>query len=867
MNESFDLLQRGALEQAVNQSTVSIIVTDVKGNIQYVNNAFFEITGFTSDEVLGKNPRILKSGHHTKEFYTDLWDTILSGKTWKGDFYNRRKDGHFYWEAATISPILESNGKINGFVCTKEDITQRKRYELALHESEAKFRSFFVNSNAKIIVVDPKSECIIEANKAAEKFYGYSVNELKALNLKTEFVGLLEAARVEADEKHDDFGNVYAQKHKLKDGRLCDVEIFPTRVSVGNTNMIYIIIQDITRRKRAIEALKESESKKLALLKILPDLIFVLKANGEFVDVYTDQPEKLILPPYQLLGKNIFEVFSKDFSKRLSESISEALISNEIQSFDYHNLSLENKDIHEEIRIISSGDNEVLVIMRDVTAQKNIELELKKAWEEAKEANRSKSVFIANISHEIRTPINAILGFSDLLTSELSERSQLKHLESIKNSSKTLLSLINDLLDLSKVEAGKMDIKLETFQLSSLIEELENIFSLRISEKSFKYIANIQKGVPTTLIFDEIRLRQILINLLSNATKFTEEGEVRMNISASNRITKDNKEYCDLKIEVKDTGIGIKKEYLQEIFEAFKQQDDQDTRKYGGTGLGLTITKRLTELLGGDISVESEFGKGSTFTVNFYQVEISKHIFIEPIPSKKYKVGKIIFKPETILIADDDKFNREFLMGVFKGSNMNFLEAADGEEAIDMVKRHKPKIAFLDIRMPLKDGLAVARFIKTNEEFKEIITLGISATPVDNKTDNRIVFLDGFISKPVNIQVLFPKLEQFLEVVAIANENYNNSQQDSHRLQSSVLLKLKETIVNEIEPAYQRLSNTSSFQEYEKFGKILIKSGMDLKIKQLTYIGSSIIEAVKTFDLDSLSKLVKDYKKIEKRYI
>lgn len=859
----------GQLEQAVNQSSISIVVTDISGKIVYVNNAVALITGYSREELLGNKPGILKSGFHSEAFYRELWDTILSGKTWKGEFYNKRKDGSFYWEAATISPVIDASGRISNFVCSKEDITRKKESEEALLRSESKFRSFFASSNAKIIVIDPSNETIIEANDSAIEYYGYTVKEFRKLDLKNEFIGILETVKVELSEGADGYRNIYVQKHRLKNGQLRDVEIFPARVIFDDKILIYLIVQDITQRKKAIEALKESEAKKLALLKIIPDLIFVLSNDGLFLDIYTDQPDRLILPPYQLLGKNYEQVFSPELSKLFHEYIKLALETRTIQSFEHKSKRADGTSLYEEVRIISSGDEEFLVIMSDITKQKQTEFELKKAWEEAKEANRTKSAFLANISHEIRTPINSILGFSDLLASELSDPNHLKHLDSIKSSSKTLLSLINDVLDLSKIEAGKMNIRHHDMSLLQVINEIENIFSIPVAEKHLDFSVFIDNKVPHIIIFDEMRLRQILINLVSNAVKFTDKGGVKIQIVASNRVQHEEKQYTDLLIEVSDTGIGIREQNLKQIFEAFKQQDEQDTRKYGGTGLGLTITQKLTELLGGDIRVESKPGVGSKFSVFFYQVEVSGKAPIAATLHKDFKIGHFIFKPATLLIADDDKFNRDFLKGLFKGSSMRFLEAGDGDEAIELVKQYSPVLALLDIRMPKTDGLDVAKFIKTNELFKHIFVVGISATPLTQSSDMRIIYLDDFVPKPVNTQLFIRKMSHFLEVDAESPASAKNQQpaKQAVQIQGSVIGSLKRVIHNEIEPAFQKLSNTSSFAEYEKFGKILIKSGNELKINQLTYIGNAMVEAVKTFDLDSLSKLVSEYKNLEKNFI
>lgn len=858
----------GVFEQALDQNSISLIVTDINGIIQYVNKTFTEFTGFKKDDVNGKDLKLFFPKTINEEIVSYIIKKINTSKSWTGEIKNKKKNGKFYWEAVTISPYTNSKGVHEYFICTKKEITPKRKSEWDYVFNESRFRSFFSKSNAKIVIFDPESFRIIDANEAALNFYGYNVQELTELDIKTEFVGFAESLQAEIHDRNIDHKNVYAQKHRLKNGEFHDVEIFPALMEFNDKDLIYIIVQDISQRKKAIKALKESESKKLALLKIMPDLIFVLNKDGEFVDVYTDQPDRIGIPPYRLLGKKCEQVFPLELSYTIKEKLDAAIKTREVQSFEYRYKRDLRKYIFEEIRIISTGDDEVLVIMRDITEGKQAQLRLKKAMEEAREANNIKSAFIANISHEIRTPINSILGFSDLLAAELKTESQLKNIDSIKSSSKTLLNLINDILDLSKIEAGKMTVKYHDVKLSTISEEIENIFSLKVIAKNLKYITKIEKSVPDVIRFDEMRLKQILMNLVSNAIKFTDEGTVLLEIKANNKYSREFVEYIDLNISVEDTGIGIKKENQDLIFEAFKQQDEQDTRKYGGTGLGLTITKRLVELLKGRMEVKSELGKGSKFALYFPEVEVSRHGYIDTIKSDNIKIGQYIFKSACILIADEDEKNREVLCGIFRYSNVDFLIAENGKKAIKMIKSKKPDLALLSIHLPKIDGLEVARFIKTDKNLKDITTIGVSNSPLTYNSDIRCVYLDDFISKPVNLKMLLRKLMKFLEIednkISPIEEGKASK---TLRLEGELFDRFRTVRNNEIRPAIIRMSNTSSFRDYENFGKVLVRIGEELDISRLSNIGIEINQAVKSFDLESLAKLVTDYKIFEKKIL
>ncbi len=1099
-----------ALKQVVEQSPIGIIITNKQGVIEYVNPAFSIITGYASKEILGQNPRIFKSGAHDSVFYRELWDTISSGKTWKGELLNKKKDGTLYWEATILSPVFDSNknikfyvgtkedvsekkfvneellrtemqfknlaetapviiakidsegkllyyndyyrhrnntrpdsvydllnakvkgslrnkienvfrnsvsesfeidlkvfseqfetfivkispniigafvesaiivaqditellearkialkseknllllsenvvdviwmldgekkisyvtpsvkaltgysssdflqlkledylfdeslqlflskikhlseilapslvevwesklkrkngdiiwienrtrvvldemGKFNGIIGITRDITERKNSEEILFQSEKKFRTFFENSNAIILVIDPEKEQVINVNRAATNYYGYELKEFQELDVKAELMGLIEASKIEASENLNDFKNVYAQRHKLKNNEYRDVEILPAKVEIEGKALVYIIVQDITKRKRAIEALRESESKKLALLKIIPDLIFVLNREGVFIDVYTDDPDRLIVPPVKMLGKKCQHIFPEGLCALLEKKIIKAFKTKEIQTFEYRYKRDLAKYVIEEIRVIVSGEDEVLAIVRDVTSQKKIEIELKRAWEEAKEANRLKDAFVANISHEIRTPINAILGFGELLQSELTNKDHIQYIESIQTSSKSLLNLINDLLDLSKIEAGKMPIRQEPVDLHALMSEIESIFSIKVIEKGLDFEINIHDNCPISIQSDEMRIRQILINLLSNAIKFTHDGYVRVNIKSFNSRAIDYIEYIDLKIEVEDTGIGISEDNIQQIFEAFKQQEQQDARKYGGTGLGLTITKKIVDLLNGTIQVTSELEKGSRFTVTIDNLEVTQSARLKLASSDTvYKIGHIIFEPAKILVADDVKTSRNFLKGIFRGSNMSFIEAEDGEEAIEQIIKHKPRLILINIKMPKKDGLEVAKFIKLQEDLKHISTIGVFASPVDYESDPRSVYFDEFVSKPIDIFELLMKLSFYLPIKEKQEEE--KAPKFDNAAETKVTLKVIGFLQSELIPVFNEISKTSSFDDYNKFAKLLIDKGREFEINRLTYLGKAITDATKTFNLEKINFLFIEFKKL-----
>ncbi len=484
---------------------------------------------------------------------------------------------------------------------------------------------------------------------------------------------------------------------------------------------------------------------------------------------------------------------------------------------------------------------------------------------EAQIANKTKNEFLANMSHEIRTPMNAILGFTEVLENKITDKTLLKYLSSISSSGKALLNIINDILDLSKIEAGKLDLQYEAVNLFSLIYEVGHIFEHKTKQKEIDFILEIDSAIPQVIFIDDVRLRQILFNLIGNAVKFTDSGFVKLSVKKI--VTNKANETIDLLFLIEDSGIGIPENNIRKIFGAFEQQKNQNINKYGGTGLGLTITQRLVNMMGGHIKVESNPGKGSMFNVYLNNLEVSSMVETNQKDIETH-ISDIIFEPASLLVVDDIAHNRELIVNFLEKHKLEIYSAENGKEAIDIVMKCKPDLILMDLKMPVMDGFEATSIIKSKDQFKSVPIIALTASAMQEEQDKILNFgFDHFIHKPVSQKELIKQLAKYLSHKTSDSDKTPDTDSVLYKQQLSTEILVKvpgliQILEGNLKEQWQSMRSTFILKEINDFALEIKKLANEYEIRQLSRWSEKIVEQTQNFDMENLSSTLNQYENI-----
>ncbi|MFZ4520665.1 MAG: PAS domain S-box protein [Bacteroidales bacterium] len=1004
------------LSKAVEQNPASIVITDIHGQIEYVNPKFCDLTGYTKEEALGQNPRILKSANTSPQYFADLWNTILAGKEWRGELQNTKKNGELYWESALISPLINDQQSITHFIAIKEDITARKLadeerirqsglitslldsipdiiffkdtdgiylgcnvpfaelvgkakeeiigktgYQLFAKEMADIFRQDDIDllsqklprhneewitypdgrnilidtlktpywaSDGSLIGILGISRDITKRKEAEDALQQSSKKWEAIISASPDGIGMvsldgklqLMSAKLVAmygysiENKEDYLGKTFwdfidpsnhaylhenlrkllagSSEQKIteylaikKDNSRFYVEVNSTVLfdAKGNPESILFVERDITERKQAEEILKKSREDFKELFDNAPVGYHEIDNEGRIVRINETELKMLGYSKDELLGKQFWQVsadqelsrnsiaaklagdhipmqpFTREFcrkdgvfvpvliqdvilkdkdgritgirstvqditdrieaekeltqiSSRLElatraggvgvwdlDLVDNTLVWDEqmfklygvdqaesVGAYETWRAGIHPEDVIQDdaeiqmaIKGVKEFDTEFRVIwpngvMRnirglatvhrgdagqplrmvgtnwDITEQKRTESILLKAKEEADIASKAKSEFLANMSHEIRTPLNGVIGFTDLLLKTPLNKTQQQYAENVNVSGHSLLGIISDILDFSKIEAGKMELDHIKTDIIELAEQTSDIIKYHASQKGLELLLDIHASMPRFAVVDPIRLKQILVNLLGNAVKFTASGEVELKVSFKKR----DENTGEFRFSIRDTGIGINDEQQKKLFKAFTQADSSTTRKFGGTGLGLTISNMLAEKMGSKIEIISEVGKGSNF---FFTIEAAYET------GDKLDTGSLT-DIKRVLVIDDNDNNRMILEHTFINWGVEFTGIDNGLAALKLIERSKPfDVIIVDYHMPYLNGIDTIRMIRQqlnlSPEKQPTILLHSSSDDVEIYEECKKLGVRFNLTKPVKSQELLHYLK------------------------------------------------------------------------------------------------------------
>lgn len=798
--------QASFIKNVMDTSPTGIVVLNPDGEFLLVNA--------TAEKILETNKSIFSTRLFNDPEWeiTDFYNQPLHddkhpfylAKTYKKPFYNiefavKLPNKSRKYLLLNAAPVINNKNLVEAVVITIEDITYRKHLEEeksqllvqeqslneelrtneeellqnlqqtlrlneAIAESEKKFQTFLNTSEDFIFLKDNKLKYIF-VNETFCHFLNLESKDIIGQTDSTFLPKELLSFNNETDPLILKSGTFLSNELQIGN-TIFEIKKFPVEFS-GNITGIGGFFRNITEKKHNEERILENEKRFRTLLENAVDTIFILNefaiityASGAIEKIFHKKNDAVI-------GKPFFNLIQPSEKDKVTESFFNTINSpGKTSTISYKFTSDKNETRFLQSIFVNYSDNPLikglLVTTRDITDHTQSE-QLRKNIEIARKAAEAKQQFLANMSHEIRTPMNGILGMTDFLIKTTLNDEQLDFVETIKSSAETLLNIINDILDLSKIEAGKMPIKPGVIKTSELVINLEKVFIALAKEKDLKFIKTINPQFPQFIISDPVRLNQVFLNLLSNAIKFTPQGTITLKLD----IKEISANQCTVYAEISDTGIGITPENQEKLFSAFSQVDSSLIRSSEGTGLGLAISKKIINMLGGEINVVSQPNHGSTFWFTF-QAGIAALPHSEYEISEPDKDNKTNIIHAKILLVEDKFVNQKVITLMLESLGCQVWIANNGKQAIEMIKKEAADsgnpssipydIIFMDIQMPVMDGITATRIIK--ESYQSIPPIiGLSANALEGDAEKYIQQgMDDYVSKPVKSEILLDKI-------------------------------------------------------------------------------------------------------------
>jgi two-component system sensor histidine kinase/response regulator len=793
------------LSHAVRSVSECISITDMEDNIIFVNDAFLKTYQYEEHELLGKNIQIVRSPENRAELVDVILPSTLEGG-WQGEVLNRRKDGTDFPVFVSASVIKDFDGMPMALIGVSLEISGKKKTELEsqvrnemthslvetdnlsellrrIHQSLGKV---LYAENCFVAIHDPKTglfsfpyfvdqfDTTPEPVAMGKSCSAYVFRTGRPLLFSEELFQKLyvqgEVERVGSPSpswigvplktpsrtigvlvlQHYEKKNVYSER---------DIQFLD---SAGSK-----IALAIERRQAEIE-LRESELLVRSITDSAQDAILMMDHEG-LISYWNPAAERIFgYTREEAIGQNLHDFIVPQRYHRAHHAAFPDFQQTGLgaavgQTLDLEALTKTGQEISVQLSLSAFELNNhwnAVAVIRDVTDQKKVELALIKAKQEAETANKFKSMFLANMSHEIRTPLNAIIGFSQLMIRDklLSDK-QKEYNNSIIHAGEHLLALINDILELSKIEAGRVVLSPSNIDLHALINDIQMIFMERAIAKNLRLICEIASDLPQYVLVDEGKLRQIFVNLIGNALKFTEQG----GIAIRSKAVPTDKERFLLTVEVQDTGPGISEEEIGMLFRHF-EQTSSGINKGSGTGLGLALSRELAILMGGDITVSSEVGKGSLFTFQVSMQRGSVHS-VERNSTKGVIGIESIGSNYRILVVDDKEDNLKVASTLLNMVGFETREAINGEDAIAKFELWNPHLILMDMRMPVMDGYEATRRIKATDKGKATPIVALTASTFEDELKKiEALGIEGFIRKPFRENELFNTVGKILGI-------------------------------------------------------------------------------------------------------
>lgn len=713
-------IEKSYLQMLMDNIPDTIYFKDTESRFTRINRAKARLLGISdTSEAIGKTDKDY-SDPRAKQTWHDEQELFRTGVPIINKVEHSKFDGKNRYVTATKIPIIGESGEIKGLVGISRDITKSKEFEKKLVKEQDLLKALMDNMPDKIFFKDRDSR-FTRVNKAWAKKYNIEDTDEVIGKADVDFFNKLFAEETYKEEQllmETDQPLINKLERKIRENGKESYKLVtkvPIRGKSGTVTGLVGISRDITELKLAEKKLSREKEMLQSLMDNIPDLIYFKDKNSKYLRINKALAALLGLEsPEEAIGKTDFDFFPKEQAE--ISFVGEQKIFREGLPLINHTEKFTPQS-REAIRMsvtkipVRDGKGEIsglIGVSRDITIMELTRENLEYAKEKAEESNKAKSQFLANMSHEIRTPMNGIIGMADILSYTSLTAEQKNYLDIIIKSGNSLLSIINDILDLSKIEANKLTLEKAPLNIRGVMEDVSDLLVIPANNKNLEFANYVDPLIPDVVEGDTIRVRQILINLVNNAIKFTPYGEVYF----SAELKESNPEGYKILFKIKDTGIGIPQKVKSTLFQPFTQVDNSATRKFEGTGLGLAISKRLTEMMGGEIGVESEEDKGSVFwfTACF-------GIGSEVKPSEK--LSKLLIDDLNVLIVDDNKTNRYIFSKYLDTWKCRHKEAKNAAAALKMMVEAADKgnsfdIALLDYQMSEMDGIDLARNIKTN---------------------------------------------------------------------------------------------------------------------------------------------------------